>query len=452
MTQANEQNRIQEQLHTLQEALASGELAWVRQELKELHPAEIAELLEALPPKERDILWDLVAPELEGDVLADINDQVRVGLLEDMQPHQVAEVTKDLDVDDVADILQDLPEPVVDEVLRSMDEQDRIRLSTILLYPEDTAGGLMNLDVVTVRSDVSIDVVMRFLRLREELPENTNSLMVVDRDNHYLGELPLSVLLTNDPDKLVDDVMVTSIEGIPATMNETDVANLFDKMDLISAAVVDEYSRLLGIIMIDDVVDVIREHGDSNFMSQAGLDEEDDMFAPVMLSARRRAIWLAVNLATAFMAAGVIGLFEATLQQMVALAVLMPVVASMGGIAGSQTLTLVIRGIALGQIGSANARALLSRELLVGAINSVLWAIVVGFVSAWWFNDTRLGIIIGSAMIINLITAAAFGVIIPLVLKRFHVDPALAGGVVLTTFTDVVGFMAFLGLATLFLI
>ncbi len=454
MTEAtlHSQNEIQGTIQLLREALEAGDRELIRARLAELHPSEIAELLESLPPRVRDEVWEEISPEIEGDVLAHANDEVRAGLLEDMHPREVAEVTRGLDADDTADIIQDLPEDKAVEVLRAMDEQRRQRIAQVLSYPEDTAGGLMDPDTVTVRSDVTLDVVLRYLRLRGEVPETTGGLFVVDRDNHYLGVLPLTTLLTEDPDKTVGEVMSREVEGIPADMPAEEVARMFESRDLISAAVVDEQGHLLGQITIDDVVDVIKEQGESALMSMAGLDEEDDMFAPITVSAKRRAVWLGINLVTAFLASWVIGLFQDTIDRIVALAVLMPIVASMGGIAGTQTLTVVIRGIALGQIGYANARPLLIREVAVALINSIVWGLVVGLVAGYWFDMPELGLIIGVAMIINLLCAALFGALIPLVLKRLSIDPALAGGVILTTVTDVVGFMAFLGLATAFLL
>ena len=406
----------------LQEALASGNLDLARAGLKELHPSEIADLLESLPPRERDMLWELVQPEQVGEVLAHVQDAVRAALLEPMAPGEVAFLTERLDTDDAADILQDLPEDRVEEVLRSMDEQHRQRLASILSYPEDTAGGLMNIDTVTVRCEVTLDVVIRYLRWRGGLPEKTDSLIVVDRHNTYLGMLPLTTVLTGDPDVTVGEVMTMEPEAIPASLSAQEVARLFEQRDLLSAPVVDEQGRLLGRITIDDVVDVIRDQGDHSLMGMAGLSEEEDIFAPVVVSARRRTTWL------------------------------MPVVAGMGGNAGIQTLTLVIRGLALGQVGSANARKLLYKELAIGCINGLLWACVVGLVAGVWFKDTGIGFIIGLAMIANLVTAALAGTLIPLALKKLDIDPAIASGVFLTTVTDVMGFMAFLGFATLFLV
>ena len=452
MSYSEEHSRNQELVLSIQEALDANDLLAVRNALANLHPSELADLLESLPSEIRDELWVHVEPEAEGDVLAQANDAVRAALLENMAPHEVAAATASLDTDDAADILQDLPVSRADEVLRSMDEQNRVRIASVLSYPEDTAGGLMNVDVVTVRADVDVEVVLRYLRLHGSIPEKTDSLMVVDRENIYLGVLSLAALVAASPDTYIGDLMRIDADGIPATTDEASVALLFEQRDLLSAAVVDGNGSLLGRITVDDVIDVIREQSAHSFMSAAGLNEEEDIFAPVVDSTRRRSLWLGINLATAFLAAWVIGRFEATIEQLVALAILMPVVASMGGVAGSQTLTIVIRGLALGQIGSANARLLLYRELAIGVLNGILWAVVVALVGGLWFGDIRLGAVIGIAIIINLVVAAFSGAVIPLILRRINVDPALAGGVVLTTVTDVVGFFAFLGLATLFLL
>jgi len=447
-----EQSETQQHLSRISEALASGAAGRVRRLIHNLHPAEIAHLLESLPKGPRFILWELVDPEDRGEILLHVNDEVRSGLIEEMETGDLIAATEGLDTDDLADLLQDLPSTVIDEVLRSLDQQNRHRLESVLSYPEDTAGGLMNVDTVTVRADVTLDVVLRYLRLRGSIPDLTDSLVVVDREDRYLGLLPLSTLLTRDPDLTVAEVMERGVEGIPADTPADQVAKLFEDRDLVSAPVVDENGRLLGRITIDDVVDVIRDEAEHSLMSMAGLDEEDDIFAPVVPSATRRAVWLGINLVTAFMASWVIGLFEGTLQQVVALAVLMPIVASMGGIAGSQTLTIVIRGLALGQIGESNARWLMFKELAVGALNGILWALVVAAIATAWFQDMNIGLVIAAALILNLLAAALAGFSIPMILHRVGIDPALAGSVLLTTVTDVVGFMAFLGLGTLILL
>jgi magnesium transporter len=430
--------------------LEDGNFDQVRSLLESFHPSEVADLLESLPGRSRKALWELVDPEVEGDVLTEVQDVVRAGLLEQMQPQEVAEVTKGLDTDDAADILQDLPEELVGSVLLSMDTQNRERIASLLSYPEDTAGGLMDTDVVWVRADVSLDVVARYLRQLGEVPEHTDSLIVVDRENHYLGLLALADVLVNKSEDSVGEHMFEGI-GIPADMPAEDVARLFEQRDLISTAVLDKDRKLLGRITIDDVVDVIQEQAEQTMRSMAGLGE-DDLFASVLSSTRRRAVWLGISLISVFLAAWVIGRFEATIEELVALAILMPIVAGMGGIAGSQALTISVRGLALGQISRQNARSLILKEFAVGLINGVLWATVVGIVATLWFSNKGLGLIIGLAMIINLICAALAGSMIPLILKKFGIDPAIAGGVILTTVTDVVGFMTFLGLATVFLL
>ncbi len=442
----------QERLEVLSAALQSGTAGQVRQLLTSLHPAEIGGLLESLPHGPREILWELVDPTDKGEALIGVNEEVRTGLIEEMETDQLVAISEGLDTDDLADLLQNLPGTVTHKLLQSMDMQNRQRLETVLSFPEDTAGGLMDLDIVTVRANVTLDVVLRYLRLRGQMPHLTDNLMVVDRFDHYQGLLSLAALLTSDPEASVADVMDREVDAILATTANDAVARLFEDRDLVSAPVIDENGKLLGRITIDDVVDVIRDEGDHSLMSMAGLDQEDDIFAPVVLSARRRAVWLGINLATAFLASWVIGLYESTLEKVVALAVLMPIVASMGGIAGSQTLTIMIRGLALGQVGPTNARSLMFKEILVSLMNSLIWSLVVAVIASAWFGNTEIGLIIAVALMINLVCAAMAGFSVPLALKHVGIDPALAGSVILTTVTDVVGFMAFLGLGTWYLL
>lgn len=438
-------------LQALRTALESGTMRGIHRMINALHPAEIASLLESLPPARREVVWELVDPEDEGEVLVELNDEVRANLISGMDADELVAAMEGMELDDLADIMGDLPEAVNRQVLRSLEQQDRERLRAVLAYPEDTAGGLMNTDTVTVRPDVVLEVVMRYLRARGGLPERTDQLFVVGRNDEYLGSLAIGRLLTQDPQRTVAELMDTSVEAINANLPESEVASIFEDRDLLSAAVVDDRGALVGRITIDDVVDVIRDQADHSMMRMAGLDEDEDMFAPVFKSARRRAIWLGVNLATAFLAAWVVGLFQATLEEVVVLAVLMPIVASMGGIAGSQTLTLVIRGMALGQIARSNARWLIFKEIAVGLLNGFAWALVVALAVLLWFRTWEVGAIIAAALVINLLFAAIAGVGIPLLLKRLRIDPALAGTVILTTVTDVIGFMAFLGLGAFFL-
>ncbi len=448
-TEAQEKNT---RLSALRSALERGTMRHGQRMINSLHPAEIASLIESLPPAKREIVWEFVDPELEGDVLVELNEEVRSELISGMDAEELIAATEGMEVDDLADLIGDLPETLNERVLRSMDAQDRERLSAVLAFEEDSAGGLMNLDTVTVRPDVTIEVVLRYLRMRGELPDRTDRLFVVNRHDKYLGGIDITALLTEDPEQTVGEVMDSSVEGIDPETPAREVAKLFEDHDLVSAAVVGNDGRLLGRITIDDVVDVIREEADHSVLSMAGLDEDEDMFASVRTSARRRAVWLGANLATAFLAANVVGLFEATIEKMVALAVLMPIVASMGGIAGSQTLVLIIRGIALGHVEQTNAKWLLAREVAVGLLNGFVVASVVGFAAGLWFKQVMLGLVVFAALMINLLAAALAGVGVPLILKRFGIDPAIAGGVVVTTVTDVVGFASLLGLGALFLL
>jgi magnesium transporter len=437
------------QLRLLSQALDSGKQATVKRMLNTLSPGEIANVLESLPPAKRLVAWGLVDPEDDGEVLVHVADEVRQTLIQDMDREELLAAADSLDLDDLAGLLEDLPATLTQEVLKGMDRENRERLERVLSYPENTAGRLMNPDVVTVRADVTVDVVLRYLRMRAELPEHTDYLYVVNRRGQYTGRLAVTQLITQDPDRSVAELIDDSQPAIRAGIGAQEVAAEFENRRYVSAPVVDDENVLVGRITVDDVLDVVRDEAEHSVLSMAGLHEEDDMFAPIWAASKRRALWLGINLLTAFLASWVIGNFEATLEKVVALAVLMPVVASMGGIAGTQTLTLIVRGLALGQVSWDNAKPLLSRELMISFINGLLWSTVVGVIAQIWFHDIRISLVIASAIGINLLAAAFCGVVIPLTLKRFAIDPALAGGVVLTTVTDCVGFLAFLGLATI---
>jgi len=439
-------------LDAISESLNSGAMLKAKLILNGLHPAEIARLLESSPTRQRRLIWEMLDHSNDGEVLLEVGEEVRNSLMESMDEKSLLAATKGLDVDDLADLLEELPETVVKQALHGMDYQYRTRLETVMNYDEDTAGGLMNTDTITIRPDVTLDVVLKYLRLKKEIPQNTDNIIVVDRYNHYLGTLSVTNLLCADPEKTVSESMDKSYISINSNTLATDVTNIFEDRDLVSAPVIDQNNILLGRITIDDVVDVIREESESTVLNMAGLTDEEDIFAPVLPSARRRAIWLGINLITALIASGVISLFQDTIEKVVALAVLMPIVASMGGIAGSQTLTLVIRGIALGNISSTNSKSLLIKEISVGLLNSFLWASVIGVLSSYWFNNYLIGVVIGIAMVANLGFAALSGVLIPIILKKIGVDPALGGGVILTTITDVIGFFSFLALGTIFLL
>jgi magnesium transporter len=441
-------NDTNKHLKAINRALGSGALGQVRHLLNQLPAPDVAHLLESSPPRERKILWQLLNREQGTEVLQYLGEEIRGEFLKELSADELLVLVEDLEFDDLADLLQELPEQVTQQVLEALDEQNRERLQSVLSYPEDTAGGLMNTDVITVRPEITLGVVQRFLRFRGDIPDTTDNLLVVNRKNQFIGILPLTRVLVFDSGTTVREAMITDVEPIPATMADTEVAKIFERRDLVSAPVVDDQGILVGRITIDDVVDVIMYEADHSILSMAGLDEDEDTFGSVWHTLRHRAVWLGINLLTAIAASAVIGLFQDTIDKVVALAVLMPIVASMGGIAGSQTLTLVIRAMALGQIKADNTRYLLVKELSVGALNGLIWASVVGAAAGWWFGELRIGLVLAAAMIINLVIAAGAGAMLPMVLKRAGIDPALAGGVVLTTITDVVGFFAFLGLAT----
>ncbi|MDB9864892.1 magnesium transporter [Candidatus Thioglobus sp.] len=421
-------------------------------QIKELHPGEIARLLEAIQPKDRAVIWPGIEISIQGEVLKEVNEDVQSQLIGEMSVDDLVKATEKLDTDDLADIVPNLPESAVHSLLLTLDFKHRERLNKILSYPEDSAGGLMNTDFITVRPDVTIRAVIRYLRLLKEMPVDTDQIFVVDRDFNYLGSLLITTLLTEGPEQMVDSLTNNEAsKPINADTDESEVAILFEQRNLISAPVIDENNQLVGRITIDDVVDVIRDQAEHSVMSMVGLDEDEDVFAPIFQSSKRRSVWLGVNLITAFIAVYFIGLFEATLQQKIALAILMPVVASMGGIAGTQTLIIVTRGIATGRVTSANIKTLINKEVAVSGLNGIIWSVVIGLITYYWFSDLLLSLVIALAIITNLLVAAFSGAFLPLALTKLKIDPALAGGVILTTITDVIGFVAFLGLAALFI-
>ena len=439
-------------LDAVRKALGAGRLKRVAKTLRRMHPAKVAGLLEAMPPEERSAVWSMVDTDRTGKVLTYLHDEIRDALAGELDLDDLVASAQHLELDDLVDLIQGLPADLGSRLMQSATGSRREQLESMLSYPEDSAGGLMNADAIEVRADVKVGTVLRYLRLLESLPPQTDMLMVVDRQGHYRGALRLGALIVAIPTRRVSELMQTDIAGIPVDTDSADVARMFQDLDLLSAPVVDANNRLIGRITVDDVVDLIRENSDRTMMQMAGLDDEADMFAPVLVSSRRRAVWLGINLVTAFLAAWVIGRFQATLSQLVALAVLMPIVASMGGIAGSQTLTLVIRGLALGQVQKGNIRILLNREVGVSILNGILWAVVIALLAVAWFGDWGIGAVLGAAILINLLCAALAGLAIPLILDRLGIDPALAGSVILTTVTDVIGFFAFLGLATVLLL
>ena len=433
--------------------LERDQITSIQQTLTSLNSSEIARLLESLTPGKRKIIWQLVDQDDEGDVLKELVEDVRQNLIGEMDATELIAATQDMELDDLADLLVDLPETVTEQVITTLDQQDQIRLESVMSYDEDTAGGLTNPGIISVRRGITIEVLIRYLKRLNKLPEHTNYIYIVNRNDEYLGALKLVDLFLEDKNKPIETIMDESVKAMLADVDVKQVAMDFQNLDLISMPVIDEKNRLLGQITVDDVVDVIQDQVNSEIFNMAGLDDEDDIFAPVILSTKRRAVWLGVNLITAFVVAGAIGLFQEILQQIVILAVLMPIVASMGGVAGNQTLILVIRGIAMGKIQRSNARKLLIKESSVALLNGFTWSIVVSVLAVVLFQTTwEIGLIVGAAMLLNIFASAIAGVAIPFLLKKMGIDPALAGGVLMITLTDVLGFVTFLGLATLFLL
>lgn len=416
------------------------------------HPADIADALERLTPVKRPLAWVHIPKDSKGEVLAELNEGVFRDLAHELDKDELINAIKALELDEIADLIPDLPESVLADVLFAVDTETRNNLGEVLSYPEDSAGGLMNLDATIVRDNVSLDVVLQYLRRLEKLPEHTDTIYLVDRNNRLTGLLPIDRLITAPTTDLANSHSVENIISFACLDDEQDVAKAFADYDLLSAPVVDDDNRLVGRITIDDVVDVIREQAEHDIMAAAGLREEEDIFAPVAKTSRNRTVWLAVNLVTALLGSWVIGLFEGSIQKLVALAVLMPIVASMGGNAGTQTLTVVIRGMSTGTISRGNMMTVLKKETMVGVLNGLIWAVVVAIIAAIWFQNIQLGGVIAAAILANLVMGAIAGVCIPIFLDKMDIDPALAGGVALTTVTDVVGYFSVLGLATLWLL
>ena len=437
-------------LETIIDESSNLSLNQIRRLLNKMSSSEIAHALESSPPKQRNLLFSLLKTEEEGDVLFELGEEIQQDLISSISNEELAEAVKELELDEIVDILQNLPEERMKKILSSMSEIDRKRIEVGLKFPENTAGGLLNTDVISVRPENSIEVVTNYLRGQKKLPENTDKIFVVNNDNEYLGELTISNIITSSPSMVVREIMETSSMPLNVKMDDKDVATTFERNDLISSAVVDDNGKLIGRITIDDVVDVIREDADQNLLGMAGVAE--DTFAPPGRAAKSRVFWLSMNLITAFIAASAINLFQDTLDKIVYLAVLMPIVASMGGVAATQTLTIVLRGLTLEQINTSNIRWLFKRELAVSIINGIVLSILVGTSTYLWFQDKMLAVLISCALVINLVSSVIAGILVPLILRKFNQDPAIGGSVVVTTFTDVIGFISFLGLATLYLI
>ena len=442
-----------EQKNNLNQLLeSSSELSQdeIRSLLKKLSSSEIAHALESSPPKQRKLFFSLLETNEEGDVLVDLVEEIQQELVSNISNEELAEAVKELEPDETVDILQNLPEDRMNSILSKMSYRDRKRIEIGLTYPENTAGGLLNTDVISVRPSHSIEVVINYLRDQEELPENTDKIFVVNKEDKYIGEISISKIITCKPNLTVREIMSTSSNPILVSQDDKEVATIFERNDIISSAVIDESGKLIGRITIDDVLDVIKEDADQNFLGMAGVAE--DTFAPPGRAARSRVFWLSMNLVTAFIASMTINIFKDVLDQIVYLAILMPIVASMGGVAATQTLTIVLRGLTLEQINSSNLKWLFKRELAVSILNGFVLSILVGLVTYFWFNEITLALLISFALIINLVSSVIAGVFVPIILRSFNQDPAISGSVVVTTVTDVVGFLSFLGLATVFLI
>ncbi|HHW64814.1 MAG TPA: magnesium transporter [Rhodocyclaceae bacterium] len=427
--------------------------AGLRAKLDTLHPADIAYILEALPLEERLYVWDLVKAERDGEILLEVSDAVRESLIETMAPEELKAAAESLDADELADLAPDLPPEVIEDVFQSLDTEGREQLRAAMSYPEDSVGALMDFDMVTVRDDVTLEVVLRYLRRFDELPDHTDKLFVVDREDHLEGILTLESLLINDPEKTVAEVMrsETVISFTPEDEAD-DAAQAFERYDLVSAPVIDSEKRVIGRITVADVVDFIREESEAEILSQAGLREEEDIFASVWSSVKNRWAWLAINLVTAFVASRVIGLFEDSIEKLVALAALMPIVAGIGGNSGNQTVTMIVRAIAMGQVEPSAMTRLLRKELGVALINGLVWGGLLGVLAWWLYGNVELGLVMTGAMTLNLLLAACAGVLVPMLRQRLGADPALGGSVMITALTDSGGFFIFLGLATLFLL
>ncbi len=423
----------------------------IKQKLDNLHSADIAYILEALPLEQRLMVWNLVKSELDGQILLDVSDAVRETLISSMDKSELLSATEQLDTDEIADLAPDLPEEVMQELLQSLNDQNRQRLESVLAYGDDSVAALMDFGMVTIRADTTLGAVLRYLRRRGELPEHTDKLFVVDENSILQGVLSLKRLVTHSSDRSVASVMARDVVFFRLDDNAEDAARAFERYDLLSAPVVDEQHRLQGRLGIDVIVDLIRKKSDEDQLAEAGLLEDEDIFSGVWKSASNRWLWLAVNLVTAFASTRVIGLFEDTIVKIVALASLMPIVAGIGGNTGNQTSILIVRSIALGLINSTNTRRLIVKELLIGLLNGVVWGAVLGLLAYGLYGNTQLGLVMMAATLLNLVVAAITGLAIPLIRHRLDLDPAIGTSVLLTAMTDGMGFFIFLGLAKLFL-
>jgi magnesium transporter len=433
-------------------AAHSRNVAELQREIDALHPADVAHILDALPPEDRLSVWKLVKADRDGEILLEVSDAVRESLLADMDAPEILAAAEQLDADELADLAEDLPDDVVHELMQRLDAPEREQLRSAMSYAEDQVGAIMDFEMITIREDVTLEVVLRYLRFLKEIPEQTDKLFVVNSDNILTGVLPLKWLLVNDPAREVSAVMAVDANTFHPDEDVAETAQAFERYDLVSAPVVDNEGRLIGRLTIDAMVDVIREESDAETLSRGGLREDEDIFASVWKSLRNRWTWLAINLVTAFIASRVIGLFEDSIEKLVALAALMPIVAGIGGNSGNQTITMIVRALALGQVSTANANRLLRKEVGVAVLNGLIWGGVIGLVAWFLYGSAALGAVMTAAMTLNLLLAALMGVLVPMTLIHFERDPALGSSVMITALTDSGGFFIFLGLATLFLV
>lgn len=438
--------------NTLEEPLINAQLQMLIGVLHELHPADVALVLESLPPKERVLVWKLAIPEEDGDVLLEVSDAVRESLIESMNTQELVAAMEDMDVDDLADLVEDLPDNVVQKVLKDLDEEERAQVQAALSYEDDQVGAIMNFDIVSIRADVACEVVLRYLRRFDSLPDHTDKIFVVDDHDILQGVLPIRKLLVADPEDLVENIMAREVVKFRPSDNVVEAATAFERYDLITAPVVDENKKLIARLTVDEIVDVIREETEADMLNMAGLSDEEDLFAPVWDSVKNRWVWLAVNLVTAFVASRVIGAFEHSIAQIVALAALMPIVAGIGGNSGNQTITMIVRAMANAQISTAQAARLLKKEVGVALVNGLIWGSVMGLVSWLLYSSVGIGLVMVAAMTLNLLLAAVLGVLIPVAMEKLGCDPALGSSVLITAVTDSGGFLIFLGLATVFLL
>ena len=444
-------SEISEQL-TLPEPHANAKLQMLIGILHDLHPADVAAVLESLPPKERVLVWKLAAPEEDGDVLLEVSDSVRESLIETMDKAELVAAVEDMDADDLADLADDLPTHVVDEVLQTRDEEERAQVQAAMSYEDNQVGAVMNFEIVSIRGDVACEVVLRYLRRFDSLPDHTDKIFVVDDNDILQGVLPIRKLLVADPEEIVENIMAKDVVKFRPEDDVEEAAAAFERYDLVTAPVVDENKKLIARLTVDEMVDVIREEGEADMLNMAGLDEDEDLFAPVWDSVKNRWVWLAVNLVTAFISSRVIGMFEGSIAQIVALATLMPIVAGIGGNSGNQTITMIVRSLASSQISNAQAFRLLKKELGVALVNGLIWGSVMGLVSFALYHNVGIGLVMVAAMTLNLLLAAFLGVRIPGCLEKWGKDPARGSSVLITAFTDSGGFLIFLGLATIFLL